>query len=459
MPSPAPESLTPTERRAAASLAAVYTVRMLGLFLILPVFSVYAIELEGATPFLVGIAIGIYGLTQGLLQIPLGMLSDRIGRKPVIVGGLLLFVFGSLVAAASDSLAGIIAGRALQGMGAIAAAVLALAADLTREEVRARIMAAIGASIALSFAAALVLGPVLNRMIGVPGIFSVTAVLGVLAILVVLFAMPQPAATLHRDVGVVPTLLTDMLRDRELLRLNFGIFTLHFALAANFVVLPVLFSHELAFEAAAHWKLYLPVIVGSFAVAIPLIVLGEKRRKVRELLVGGVALLCLTQILYLGAQHVLLYTAAVVLLFFIASNILEAVLPSLVAKLAPPERKGTAMGVYSTAQFLGIFAGGAMGGWIWQSFGISGIFVLTGALVVLWLLAAATMRPPRYLSAYLLHVGSLTEAEAAALGASLVMVPGVAEARVIAADGVAYLRVDRRDLDEVALREFSAARP
>lgn len=453
------ESLTASERRVAGSLAAIYAVRMLGLFLILPVFSLWAVGLEGATPFLVGLAVGAYGLTQGLLQIPLGMLSDRVGRKPVIVGGLLVFILGSIVAAMAESMAMVVIGRALQGSGAIAAAVLALAADLTREEVRARVMAGIGATIALTFAVALVLGPVLDQWFGVPGIFWLTALLSFGAILIVVFAVPTAVVSLRRDVEVVPDLFGRILRDHELLRLDFGIFALHFTLAANFVVLPVLLDHDLGFAAALHWQIYLPVILGALAVAVPFIVLAERRRKLKELLTVAVALLALTQVFYIEAMTSLMATAIAVFGFFVAFNLLEATLPSLVAKLAPPERKGTAMGVYSTAQFLGVFAGGSLGGLVWQIHGVSGVFLLCGTVLLGWLLAATTMRTPRYLASRLLHVGPMDESEAIDLGARLVAVPGVIEANVVGSDGVAYLRVDSHSLDEAALREFSDRRP
>jgi MFS family permease len=265
------------ERRAAVSLAGVYALRMLGLFMILPVFALYAEHLEGVTPALTGLAIGAYGITQALLQIPAGLLSDRIGRKPVIIGGLLLFALGSVVAAAADAIHMVILGRALQGAGAIAAAVMALTADLTREEQRIKAMAMIGMSIGLSFAAAMVLGPVLNEWVGVPGIFWITALLALGGIGIVAFLVPRPTVTRrHREAEAVPAQFGRVLRNAELLRLDFGILVLHTLLTASFVVLPLLLRDVLDLASANHWKLYLPVLAASVLVMIPFIFLAGR---------------------------------------------------------------------------------------------------------------------------------------------------------------------------------------
>lgn len=446
--------LTPQEMRSAFGLAAIYGVRMLGLFMILPVFALYARELAGVTPTLVGLAIGIYGLTQALLQIPLGMLSDRVGRKPVIVGGLLVFALGSVVAAMSTSIAGVIIGRALQGSGAIAAATLALAADLTRETIRARVMALIGMSIGMAFLLAMVLGPVLDAWIGVPGIFWLTALLALLAIVVVLLWIPTPVRMKHQlDTEISQSNLGRVLADGQLLRLDFGIFALHLLLTANFVVLPLILKDQFHLATAAHWKVYLPVMLVSFVLMLPFIILAEKKRRMKTVFLSAIALLVAVEGLLFVVSSGLWTTILLVLLFFAAFNLLEATLPSLVTKLSPVDAKGTAMGVYSTAQFLGIFAGGLLGGWAHQHFGLTAVYLLGAVVASLWLLVAWTMKRPRYLNNYLLNVGRQDRDAAQALVAKLTSVQGVAEAVIV--DDVAYLKVEKHALDEEALRAFS----
>lgn len=449
--------MTPLERRATAALASVYAVRMLGLFMILPVFTLYAQELSGVTPFLVGLAIGVYGLTQALFQIPLGTLSDRIGRKPVIVGGLLVFAAGSVVAALSDTIHGVVAGRALQGAGAIAAAVMALAADLTREEQRVKMMASIGMSIGLSFSLALVLGPVLDQWMGVQGIFWLTALLALSAIGIVLLAVPTPVHThAGRDTAVVREALRRVAGDPQLLRLDLGVFTLHLVLTANFVVVPVLLRDLAGLEVGRHWMVYLPVMGGAFFAMLPFLILGEKRHKLKPVFVTAVGLLLAAELFLAEWVHGLWSLVAALFLFFAAFNLLEASLPSLVSKIAPPDAKGSAMGVYSTSQFLGAFVGGALGGWLHGRFGAEGVFAGGALVIAVWLLAAATMRRPPALSSYIMRVGEVDPEEAEAVAARLESLPGVAEAVVIPEEGVAYLKVDRRVLDESQLRAFAA---
>jgi MFS family permease len=450
-------SLAPHERRAAVSLAGIYALRMLGLFLILPVFALYAEELPGVTPLLVGLAVGAYGLTQALLQIPFGLLSDRIGRKPVIVGGLLIFAAGSVVAATADDIYLVILGRALQGSGAIAAAVMALAADLSREEVRMRVMATIGISIGVAFMASLVLGPVLNHWVGVPGIFWLTAVLALGGVAVVLFAVPKPAhESVHRDAEPVPAQFRSVLGNPDLLRLNFGVFILHMMMTALFLAVP-LELRDLGFATETHWYIYLPVMVLAVLLMVPFIILAEKRRHMKGVLLGAILVLGFGQFGLYEASHNLYGMLAALLLYFTAFNLVEASLPSLVAKTAPAAAKGTAMGFFSSSQFFGAFAGGLLGGWAHQALGVEEVFLVGAAASLLWLGVASGMSKPRYLSSQLLNVGRVDDAEARRLTGRLLDIPGVAEAVVVAEDGVAYLKVDKSALDPEALSGFNTA--
>jgi MFS family permease len=451
--------MTQTERRAALSLAAIFSTRMLGLFMILPVFALYTEHLQGSTHALFGLAIGIYGLTQAVLGIPFGMLSDRYGRKPIITLGLLIFAAGSVVAAMSDTIYGVILGRALQGSGAIAAAVMALAADLTREEHRLKAMATIGASIGMSFTVALVLGPVLNHwMGGVPGIFWLTAVLALLAIAVLYLWVPTPATSrVHHDAEPVLADFGPVLKNPELLRLNFGVFALHLLLTSTFVVVPLALRDQAHLPPGQHWIVYLVVMLIALAVMIPFVIIAEKRRKMKQVFVGAIALLMIAELVFMSEHLHLAGLIAGLLLFFIAFNLLEATLPSLIAKMAPADKKGTAMGVYSSSQFLGAFCGGSLGGWLLGAEGITWVFGMGMVAAALWLGVAVTMRPPRYLSSQLLQVGMVSQAEAGLLVERLLRVPGVAEAVVVVEEGVAYLKVDKTKLDKDALRTFSVA--
>ncbi|MGL4566603.1 MAG: MFS transporter, partial [Halioglobus sp.] len=379
--------MTALERRSVSSLALLYSFRMLGLFMVVPILSLYAIDLPGATPGLIGLAMGIYGLTQALLQIPLGWLSDRVGRKPVIVGGLLMFALGSVLAATADSLWGIIFGRAIQGSGAIAATVMALVADLTSTEQRTKAMALVGMSIGLSFAVALILGPVLAAAGGLPMVFWLTALLafGGIAIVVLLVPAPPPLAGGHGDVGARPALFGRTLRDPALLRLNFGVFSLHFILMACFLVVPGALEQVAGVDRAHHWQVYLPVLALSIVGILPLMRMAERGGRPREMFLCGIGLLAVAlPLLDLAAGPLVL--CAGLWLFFTGFNYLEATLPSQVSKTVFAGGKGTALGIYSTCQFLGAFAGGAGGGWLLQHSGQLGLLGVCLLLAVTWLL-------------------------------------------------------------------------
>jgi MFS family permease len=446
------------EFRAAWSLAAVFSVRLLGLFMIYPVFAAYARNLSGANPYLIGEALGIYGLSQGLLQIPFGLLSDRVGRKAMIVFGLILFGIGSAVAALSTSIGGVIIGRALQGSGAVGSVILALVADLTAEENRTKAMATVGISIGASFLIALVAGPIVANFVGVSGIFWLMVGLALVGIVITEFAVPSPRRVrLHRDAEAVPALIGAVLRDPELLRLDIGIFVLHAMLTASFLVVPGLLRSTLGLPAAHQWVVYLPVLLLSVALMLPAIIVAEKYRRMKGVFVSAVAVLVISQVmLYLGAGNLIILLVALVV-FFSAFNVMEASLPSLITKVAPAEAKGTAMGVYSSLQFLGIFAGGIVGGWAHQRGGDAAVFALTGLMALVWLLAAATMARPSYLTTRLLPVADAAAGDSESLAARLRQVPGVAEAVVIADEKLAYLKVDSRSFDAAKAASLAGA--
>lgn len=449
--------MTPLERRGILSLVSIYSLRMLGLFLILPVFSLYARDLQGATPTLIGIALGAYGITQALLQIPFGFLSDRIGRKPIITLGLILFALGSIIAAMADTITGVIIGRAIQGTGAIAAATMALVADLTREDQRTKAMALIGLSIGLSFAVALAAGPVLNQWIGVPGLFWLTALLAVFGIAVLHLGVPQVTTSHHHlDVEPAPQQFLRVLGDSQLMRLALGIFILHLLLTASFIVIPLSLQDESGLDSAYHGYIYLPVLVTSILAMLPFIILAEKKRRMKEVFIGAVAVLGVAELVWRYFHPSLAVTIGALWLFFTAFNLLEATLPSLVSKQSPAGSKGTAMGVYSTCQFLGAFVGGWAGGAVYGHFGFEGVFTFCAAMVAVWLFFAATMRPPQYLRSHILSIGQVAPDEAKLLAKRLAEITGVADVIVVAEEGVAYLKVDDDRLDAAALAEIAA---
>lgn len=446
--------LTAGERRAAAALSGVYALRMLGLFLVLPVFALYLQDFPDATPFLIGLALGGYGLTQAVLQIPFGLWSDRFGRKRLIFIGLLLFAVGSVVAAMADSVYGVIAGRFLQGAGAIASVVMALAADLSRVEVRTRVMAAIGASIGVSFAGSLVLGPALAHYLGLSGLFWFTALLGAGAIAVMGLLVPDPPpGERTSDRQLRGGELRHLLKDRALLRLDAGIFILHLVLTAMFVVIPLLLQDTGGLAGQRHWQVYLPVLGGGFLAMLPFLIIGERRRQLRAVFLGAIAMLAAALALLAVVHEAFAAVIAALVLFFAAFNLLEAALPSLVSRTAPAAAKGTALGIYSTSQFFGAFCGGMLGGLLFGIGGAPAVFVGCALLVLAWLGIAWGMAPPGQLSNYTLSVGTVRSGEADTLADRLRQVGGVAEAVVIPDEGLAYLKVDRQALDIEALND------
>ena len=444
-----PRAQVPFERRTVASLALLYAFRMLGLFMVLPVLMLYGDSYRHASPMLLGLALGAYGFSQALLQIPFGIVSDRIGRKPVIAAGLLLFILGSLVAAQADSVYELVVGRLLQGAGAIAGAVMALLTDLTAEDNRTKAMASIGAAIGLSFSLALVLGPLLAAWGGLAAIFWVTAALGFVGLGVLFGLVPrvQRPPRSRREVGAVPALIKQLLADRELLRLNLGIFTLHFVLMAAFLVLPDLLEQEVAVARERHWQVYLPLLGGAFVAMLPFIILAEKHRRMKPVFVGAIALLGM-MLLGLDWAKSPGLILALVFGFFMAFNLLEASLPSLVSKTAPASGKGTASSIYASCQFFGAFAGGALGGVVMQWYGASALLALAGLLSFAWCALALGMAPPRYLTSLLLPFNGRASDQ---LGERLSQVPGVEEVVIVESESTAYLKVQSGQVDREAL--------
>ena len=450
--------MTSLERRAVSALAGVFGLRMLGLFLILPVFALYADKLEGNTALLTGLAIGVYGLTQAIFQIPFGLMSDKFGRKRVIAAGLLIFAIGSVVAAMADSITGVIAGRALQGAGAIAAAVIALASDLTREEQRTKAMAMIGMTIGFSFFVALMLGPILDRSIGVPGIFWLTAVLAIFAIIVVYKAVPTPVAS-HVPLGGDVSLkkqFSIILKDSHLLRLDFGIFSLHLVLTALFVALPFTLVKSLEIQAESHWSVYLPVILISVVAMAPLVMMTTRKRRIPNIFLVGIVLLLIGELMFAFGSHSAVWFLSGMVIWFTGFNTLESLMPSLVSRLAPVRNKGAAIGVYNSAEFFGAFLGGVLGGLVLGIYGTQGVYLMCAGVIFIWLLVMLPAKPPRLLDTKVLRFKDL-EVRQIDLASELSAIEGVEEVIIMAPQQVIYLKVDSERLDDGVFDKYETA--
>ena len=422
--------------------------------MVLPVLVLYGADYEGATPFLLGIALGVYGLTQAVFQIPLGLLSDILGRKVVIVFGLILFAVGSVIASYSTSIEGVIVGRALQGSGAIASAIMAMVADLTSEENRTKAMAAIGASIGLSFTLAMIIGPAITSVFGLDGVFMLSGVLALVGIGVLLGIVPSPAKNQkHGDAGAIPRLMTTTASNIHLLRLNWGIFCLHAVLMACFVAVPSILESQAGVSREKHWLVYLPVLLMSFIAMVPLMIFSEKKRKVKSIFIFAIAVLCMSVLSMAGAHLASWLVFVALFIFFVAFNFLEASLPSWVSKVSPPGAKGTAMGIYSTSQFIGAFLGGVVGGWLINEYSYVYLFALCAAILAVWLVVALFMEPPRYLDSLCIDVDVSFSSLDRVLG-----LKGVEEARHVTEESMLYLKVDKRLFNEKALQDLVSGR-
>ncbi|MBX2849252.1 MAG: MFS transporter [Acidiferrobacterales bacterium] len=450
-------TLTSLERKSIAALASVYGLRMFGLFLILPVLAIYADEIQGASPMLMGIALGIYGITQAIFQIPFGMLSDRFGRKPLIIIGLLIFALGSLVAAGADTITGVIVGRALQGAGAIAAVVLALTSDLTRENQRTKAMATIGMTIGASFLLALIAAPILQIFIGVKGLFILTAIFAFLSMLVVWKLVPTPVQTFNLEVRAVPTVMLDLLRHQQLIRLDLGIFILHFILTAIFVVVPIILLEQTQLDSAEHWRVYLPALLASVVFMVPLIILSTRKNWLMRVFLVAVCILLFAQCLMMWRPLGVAGITACLFFFFWGFNLLEAMLPSLVSRVAPAAAKGSAMGVYNSFQFLGVFFGGFIGGTLYGKFGVDAVFMVCGLLLVVWVAIIYTAPQLKLFDSLVVNLNKtfFDKRSDQQVISRLNEIAGVEEAVVVREERVAYLKVDKASLDQARLTELT----
>lgn len=442
--------MTATEKRATWGLGTVFALRMLGMFMVLPVLATYGLQLHGANAFLIGLAIGIYGFTQAIFQIPLGLISDKVGRKPLIILGLLVFLIGSIIAAMAESIWGIILGRALQGSGAIAAAIMALLSDLTREQNRTKAMALIGVSIGITFAVAMILGPIVVGAYGLPMLFWAIALLAFIAIFVTLYVVPRaPPPILNRECNIVKRGWRKTLFNSTLLKLNFGIFGLHTLLMSIFLALPQQLA-ALGFSTQQQGKIYLFTMLVAFIFIIPIIVYAEKRRRIKQVVILCVTALIIAELILWQCGAKAGFFIGGIQLFFLAFNVLEALLPSLISKESPAGYKGTSMGIYSTSQFVGVAVGGNLGGLIIGLFGIQAVFCAGVVLGLIWLIISFTMQEPPYITSMRITL------DEKALGTIdleqwFLRQPGVEAVLVIPAEKSAYIKIDNKVTNRTVL--------
>ncbi|MEC8080811.1 MAG: MFS transporter [Pseudomonadota bacterium] len=442
------------ERRSVLALAMVYLFRMLGLFLIMPVISVAADGLEGADAALIGAAIGIYGFTQASLQIPMGMLSDKLGRKRVILFGLLLFALGSIICAHADSIATLIIGRAVQGAGAIASTLMALLSDVTKEQNRTKAMAMVGISIGASFMLSLILGPVLFQWVGLAGLFYLSFAFSIVGMGLIVWAVPNVTEhTFKRDTTPSLVALKDVLRNGRLRFLNISVFLLHGSLTALFVAIPSLLIHRYGLSLGQHSILYLLVMGAAFVLMLPLVIAAEAKGLMKHVLTIVITIIGLATVAMEWASNVWLF-GVTVCLFFVAFNTLEATLPSVVSKLAPVGYRGTAMGVFSTHQFMGAFVGGAGGGWLLQNTSMTMLFSIIGGFWLLWAVVSAWQPAPKQVTSMAFSVVAHTKDDVQQLTEEIMAIQGVEDMQIFMDEQTAYLKVDKKQLDKAALQRI-----
>ena len=447
--------MTSTEKKAVFTLASIMSLRMIGLFMVLPVFTLYATGLKYATPFLVGISIGIYGLFQALFQIPFGTLSDRLGRKPVILIGLVIFAIGSFIAAQAPSIYLMIFGRALQGIGAIGSTILAAIADLTREDQRTKSMAITGITIGLSFSLAMLIGPLLTKWLLISDLFYAAMFLSFIAIMILYFFVPHAETHFHRDTTPELKSLAKLFTTPELAKLNVGILILHAVFTASFIVIPINFYESLHFAANEQWLIFLPSLLIAAIISLFCIGLAERKHQIKAYFLGGIITLALsTFLLWLASAHLIL-SAIGLCLFFASFSLLEAFLPSLISRTAPVAQKGSALGIYSCSQFFGIFIGGLFGGWLYGTFSFGGVYLFCITLSLFWFILAYRMQAPSHLMTQMIRLAQ-SHPDTTSSIAQLKIIPGMIEVTFIAEDGIVYLKMARTTVkhpDFIRLRE------